>query len=60
MTTLHPARTEQDRKQGKNEMVGEASFTVASDDPLRKNVDAHFHNYELCWFRGMFPPVTQK
>lgn len=32
------ARSEQDRKQEKkkNEMVGEASFTIASDDPLRK------------------------
>lgn len=34
--THNAARTEQDRKQEKNELVGEASLTIASDDPLRK------------------------
>ena len=48
------------KKKKEREMVGEASFTIISDDPLTKMLTLSSTTMSSAGLEGMFPPETQK
>ena len=48
------------KREREKEMVGEASFTIISDDPLTKMLTLSSTTMSSAGLEGMFPPETQK